>query len=132
MTLQAFAIGHPEVAAERTRGLVLVATAAGGLDRTPIGRSTESLAQIGPLLDRALASRFGHHLVRGTLGKGASHAAVRATRDHFVGTPFATRHGILQGLKRWTGEAALHRGPPSWWASRSPPCVQPVHGRHHP
>ena len=99
MTVQAFAIGHPEVAAERTRGLVLVATAAGGLASTPIGRSTDSLTQIGPLLDRALASRYGHVLVRGTLGKGASHAAVRATRDHFVGTPFSTRHGILLGIK---------------------------------
>ena len=99
MTVQAFAIGHPEVAAERTRGLVLVATAAGGLASTPIGRSTDSLTQIGPLLDRALASRYGHVLVRGTLGKGASHAAVRATRDHFVGTPFWTRHGILLGIK---------------------------------
>lgn len=99
MTLQAFAIGHPEVAADRTRGLVLVATAAGGLNATPIGRATDSLDQVGPLIDRALASRYGHVLVRGTLGKGASHAAVRATRDHFVGTPFTTRHGILQGLK---------------------------------
>ena len=99
MTVQAFAIGHPEVAAERTRGLVLVATAAGGLNARPIGRATDSLEQVGPLIDRALASRYGHVLVRGTLGKGASHAAVRATRDHFVGTPFATRHGILQGLK---------------------------------
>lgn len=99
MTLQAFAIHHPEVAAERTRGLVLVATAAGGLTATPIGRTTDSLERIGPHLDRALASRFGHHLVRGTLGKGASHAAVRATRDHFVGTPFPTRHGVLLGIK---------------------------------
>ena len=99
MTLQAFAIHHPEVAAERTRGLVLVATAAGGLATTPIGRSTDSLDRIGPVVDRALASRFGHHLVRGTLGKGASHAAVRATRDHFVGTPFETRRGVLLGIK---------------------------------
>lgn len=99
MTVQAFAIGHPEVAAERTRGLVLVATAAGGLNARPIGRATDSLEQVGPLIDRALAGRYGHMLVRGTLGKGASHAAVRATRDHFVGTPFATRHGVLQGLK---------------------------------
>ena len=99
MTRQAFAIHHPEVAAERTRGLVLVATAAGGLTATPIGRTTDSLERIGPHLDRALASRFGHHLVRGTLGKGASHAAVRATRDHFVGTPFPTRHGVLLGIK---------------------------------
>ena len=99
MTVQAFAIGHPEVAADRTRGLVLVATAAGGLSARPLGRATDSLERVGPLLDRAMASRYGHVLVRGTLGKGASHAAVRATRDHFVGTPFPTRQGILQGLK---------------------------------
>lgn len=99
MTLQAFAIHHPDVAAERTRGLVLVATAAGGLKATPVGRSADSLARIGPYLDRVLASRHGHHLVRATLGKGASHAAVRATRDHFVGTPLSTRHGVLLEVK---------------------------------
>ena len=98
MTLQAFAVGHPEVATRRTRGLVLVATSAGGLSTTPLGRVTEPLGRVGPHLDRALAGRYGHLLVRGTLGRGASHAAVRATRDHFVGTPFATRHGILRAV----------------------------------
>lgn len=106
MTVQAFAIGHPQVAADRTRGLVLVATAAGGLSARPLGRATDSLERVGPLLDRALASRYGHVLVRGTLGKGASHAAVRATRDHFVDTPFPTRHGILQGLQAMDLRAA--------------------------
>ncbi|HMQ25325.1 MAG TPA: alpha/beta hydrolase, partial [Acidimicrobiales bacterium] len=46
----------------------------------------------------ALAGRYGHLLVRGTLGRGATHAAVRATRDHFLGTPFPTRHGILRSV----------------------------------
>jgi pimeloyl-ACP methyl ester carboxylesterase len=51
-----------------------------------------------PLVDAALASRYGHVLTRGALGKGASPAAVRATRDHFVGTPLATRVGILDAM----------------------------------
>jgi pimeloyl-ACP methyl ester carboxylesterase len=50
------------------------------------------------LLDRALLSPYGHLLVRNTLGRGATPAAVRATRDHFAGTPVATRVGIAEAM----------------------------------
>ncbi len=131
MTVQAFAIGHPEVAADRTRGLVLVATSAGGLATTPLGRVTEPLARVGPHVDRALSGRYGHLLVRGTLGRGATHAAVRATRDHFVGTPFATRHGILQSvtamdLRRAGATISL---PTTVVVGRRDPLTPPRHSR---
>lgn len=98
MTTQAFAIHHPDVAADRVRGLVLVGTTAGGLGRAPVARVVEPLITRSGLADRAMAGRYGHVLVRGTLGRGATPAAVRATRDHFVGTALDTRVGILRDL----------------------------------
>jgi pimeloyl-ACP methyl ester carboxylesterase len=97
MTTQAFAIGHPEIVERRVRALVLVATASGGMARSPLAPVARRLFE-RPAADRALASRYGHVLTRGALGKGASPAAVRATRDHFVGTPRATRAGILDAM----------------------------------
>jgi non-heme chloroperoxidase len=98
MTAQAFAIRHPDVVADRVSALVLVATSAGGLGATPLGRSGGALVKYIGLLDRALATPYGHLLVRNTLGKGASPAAVRATRDHFAGTPAATRGGVAEAM----------------------------------
>lgn len=101
MTTQAFAAHHPEVAADRARALVLVATSSRvdqRLRRSAPGGG-DALHRRAAVLDRALASRSGHLLVRGALGKGASPHAVRATRDHFVGTPLATRLGILQAMQ---------------------------------
>lgn len=98
MTTQAFAIRHPDVAAERVRALVLVATSAGGLAATPLGRSSGALVRNVARLDRALLAPGGHLLVRNTLGRGATPAMVRATRDHFVGTPAATRGGIAEAM----------------------------------
>lgn len=99
MTTQSFAIHHPEVAADRVRALVLVGTAAGGLTDGAAGRLAEPMMRTAALADRALGARYGHLLVRGTLGRGAAPAAVRATRDHFVGTPRETRTGVFHGLQ---------------------------------
>lgn len=96
MTTQAFAIHHPDVAEERVEGLVLVATSSGNMVSSPIARAERLIRN--PAVDRALAGRFGHVWVRGALGKGATPAAVRATRDHFVGTPFETRIGIADAI----------------------------------
>ena len=98
MTTQAFAIRHPDVAEERVRSLLLVATSAGGLAATPLGRAGPALVKNLARLDRALAAPLGHLLVRNTLGRGASPAAVRATRDHFAATPVATRGGIAEAM----------------------------------
>ena len=98
MTSQAFAIRHPDVAVERVRALFLVATSAGGLAATSLGRSSGALVRGITLLDRALLGPGGHLLVRNALGKGATPAMVRATRDHFAGTPAATRAGIAQAM----------------------------------
>lgn len=98
MTAQAFAIHHSEVCNARVKAMLLVATAAGGLAATPIGRTKDLLVKNVALLDRAMASPYGHLLVRNTLGKGATPGMVRATRDHFVGTPPATRAGIAEAM----------------------------------
>lgn len=96
MTTQAFAIGHPEVAAERVKGLVLVATSSGRLAESPIARTERLLRD--PRLDRLLAGPGGHVWVRGALGKGATPAMVRATRDHFVATPHEVRMAIADAM----------------------------------
>lgn len=98
MTAQAFVIRHPELAVGRVHALLLVATAAGGLGATPLGRGKDALVKNVALLDRALAGPYGHLLVRNALGRGATPAMVRATRDHFVGTPAATRGGIAEAM----------------------------------
>ena len=98
MTAQSFAIHHHDVLTRRVLGLVLVATSAGGLASTTLGRSSGRLLANVALLDRALGGPYGHLLVRGALGRGATPAAVRATRDHFVSTPAATRSGIAQAM----------------------------------
>jgi len=96
MTTQAFAIGHPEVATERVQALVLVATSSGNLAGSPIAKAQRFI--LNPALDRALAGPGGHVWLRVTLGKGATPAMVRATRDHFLGTPFETRIGIADAM----------------------------------
>jgi pimeloyl-ACP methyl ester carboxylesterase len=98
MTAQAFAIRHPDVVAERVAALVLVATSAGGLGATALGRGSGPLVKNMARLDRALATPYGHLLVRNALGRGATPAAVRATRDHFAATPAATRSGIAEAM----------------------------------
>jgi len=96
MTAQSFAIHHPDVAQERVRAFVLVGTSAGALTTSPLARAERLLRS--PVVDRAMASRYGHLLVRGVLGAGASPDAVRLSRDHFVGTPLEVRLGIVDAL----------------------------------
>ena len=98
MAAQAFAIRHPDVAAERVRHLFLVATSAGGLRATALGLGHRQLVRAMAILDRAMAGPGGHHLVRRALGRGAGPAVVRATRDHFVATPTATRAAVADAM----------------------------------
>ncbi|MEO7555770.1 MAG: alpha/beta fold hydrolase, partial [Acidimicrobiales bacterium] len=95
MTAQAFAIDHPDVAAERVRALVLVATASRNT-QLPGLRRAASFVLTSPAIEHALRSRFGHSLLRGVLGRAATPAAVRATRDSFVATAPEVR--LSQGL----------------------------------
>lgn len=99
MTTQAMATGHPDVVSERVKGLVLVATSAGALGATALGRSGGPVLRIAAA-DTLLSSRYGHVLVRGALGRGASPAAVRLTRDHFVATSRETRTGVFESIVR--------------------------------
>jgi pimeloyl-ACP methyl ester carboxylesterase len=96
MTTQAFAIGHPDVAHERVKGLVLAGTSSGRLAESPIARTERLLRD--SRIDRVLTGPGGHIWVRGALGKGATPAMVRATRDHFVATPHAVRIDIADAM----------------------------------
>ncbi len=97
MGAQAFAIDHPDVVAHRVKALVLAATASAGLGRTPLNR-------IGPYLvgssrlDALMSRRAGTTLFRGSHGRAARPAAVRATRDSFVATPARVRLDCLRAI----------------------------------
>jgi non-heme chloroperoxidase len=97
MATQAFAIDYPEAARERVRGLVLVATASGGLARSPLARYGPYVVGV-PALDRLMAGRRGGAIVRGAHGRRPNAAAVRATRDAFVATPPAVRRAQLRAM----------------------------------
>lgn len=97
MTAQAFVIDHPEVAAERIRGLVLVATASGGIAALPTTRIVPAVVG-SPAIERLLRSRRGQVFVRGALGKGASPHAVALTRDTFVATAGYVRRNQFVAL----------------------------------
>ena len=84
------------MADERVKALVLAGTSSGRLAESPIARTERLLRD--PRLDRVLAGPGGHMWVRGALGKGATPAMVRATRDHFVATPHEVRMGIADSM----------------------------------
>jgi pimeloyl-ACP methyl ester carboxylesterase len=98
MTVQSFAVHHPEVLSDRVRALVLVATSSGGLSGGPLGGVAPKLLGMR-LTDAALAGRYGHLWVRGALGRDASPAAVRATHEHFRAMPAEVRLGILASMQ---------------------------------
>ena len=97
MATQAFAIDHPDVLSERVRALVLVATASAGIGGNPIARHGHRVLGL-PGVDWLLRSRNGAQFVRGALGKGATRAAVSATRDLFVDTPSDVRLALLEAM----------------------------------
>jgi len=98
MTIQSLATHHPEVAAERAKAIVLVATAASTLSQGP---RRDALAQrvLGSrVVDRALASRMGHAWIRGAVGKGPRRSHLVTTRDLVASCPPATRAGWLAAM----------------------------------
>lgn len=98
MTIQSLTTHHPEVVAERAKALVLVSTAASGLSQ---GRRDARAAKLvgGVGVERALRSRFGHALVRGTVGAAVHRNHLVLTRDLFVACPPATRSGWLTAMQ---------------------------------
>lgn len=97
MTIQSLATHHPEVVQERARGLLLVATAATGMGR---GRGDGAGPRIiaSPALERAMGSRAGHALVRGTVGAGVRRSHLVLTRDLFLACPPEARADLLTAM----------------------------------
>ena len=98
MTVQSFAVHHPAVLDERVKALVLVSTSSGDLSGGPLGGIAPRVLAL-QAADTALASRYGHLWVRGSLGKDASPAAVHATHEHFRAMPADVRMGILTAMQ---------------------------------
>lgn len=95
MAAQALCIDHPDVAAARVRGLVLVATTSGPL--RALRRAGSVLAS--PLLDRAMKDpRLGPFLVRSDAGRHPVLAHLDAAVQMLVGTPGPTRTGFAQAM----------------------------------
>jgi len=105
MTIESAAAHHPDVFAERVRGIVLVSTAANGL-RNPVNKFTPQLVahrHVG----RAFASpRVGKRLVRATFGKTAHPHHLEATRADFAATP----PGVRADFARTMSEMDLRDG----------------------
>jgi non-heme chloroperoxidase len=98
MTVQAFALHHPDAARTHVRSIVLVATAAGGLGVA--GAASLAAAVIAsPVLERVMRSRRGHWFVRNTVGREVRHAHLAATRDLFVQTAPDVRRDFLVAMQ---------------------------------
>jgi pimeloyl-ACP methyl ester carboxylesterase len=106
MTIQAFAVGHPDELTARVRGIVLVATAARPLPR-PIPAPLVHAALGDIVFGRLARAGLMGRPVRGSIGREAHEAHVRATHDLFVGTGGKARSGFLVGMSRMDLRRAL-------------------------
>jgi len=99
MTIQALAAHHPEVVEQRARGIALVATAASGIGRGARADALGVRLIASPAVDRALRSRAGHALVRGTVGKAVRHNHLVVTRDLFLACAPEARSELLGAMQ---------------------------------
>lgn len=90
-TVMAFACDHPDVLAERVRGLALVSTAAHGLGAGPLDLVMTRIFGSDVVTWAMSRPRLGLFLTRGTVGRQAAYAELDATRDMFVATDPAVR-----------------------------------------
>src|SRR5690606_35117694 len=85
MTIQSYALEHPEHFASHVRGAVLVATAARTLGREVPARAVHALlGDAGPEWTRQGA--VARRMVRRTIGNPARRSHVQATLDAFAAT----------------------------------------------
>jgi pimeloyl-ACP methyl ester carboxylesterase len=98
MAVQAFAIAHPDVLAERVRGLALVATA--GAEMKLRAFEEQSAELVGSdIASRMMARpRLAPFLVRSTFGARPALHAMRATAESFALTPPVTRRTFLDAI----------------------------------
>jgi pimeloyl-ACP methyl ester carboxylesterase len=107
MSVMACACGHPDLVAERVRGLALVATAAHGIASRRRDRLVH-LALRGNVAGRATARPgLGRVLVRGSFGRAPDRTHVDATRVMFVGTPPAVRRDAAAAMRAMDLREAL-------------------------
>jgi pimeloyl-ACP methyl ester carboxylesterase len=106
MTIMSLAKEHPEVLAERARGIALVATAASALGGS---RADAVLVRLmaAPWFIRLFRSPLGPWLVRRTFGRTARPEHRRLTREHFVATAPDARQGWLEAMGTMDLTAAL-------------------------
>ncbi len=98
MTIQSLVAHHPEVVDERVRGIALVSTAASGLGRGRMDAvGLRVIASAG--LERAMRSRAGHALVRGSVGRSVRRDHLVLTRDLFVACAPEARSGFLGAMQ---------------------------------
>ena len=109
MSIQSYALEHPEHFAERAEGLVLVATAARVIGRPlPVGL-------VNRLMDDGRSEwtrrgRVGHRMARGALGAQARRDHVALTLESLAATPGSVRAGFLLAMAEMdlrTGNAAI-------------------------
>jgi pimeloyl-ACP methyl ester carboxylesterase len=100
MTIQSLASHHLDVVDDRVQAIVLVSTAASGIGRG-IARVDESAARVvgSRWLERAMRSRVGHALVRGSVGAAVRRNHLVLTRDLFVATAPDVRSGWLTAMQ---------------------------------
>lgn len=98
MTIMSLAKEHPEVLAERARGLALVATAASGLGGSKLDAWAAAL-MAKPWFISLFRGPLGPLLVRRTVGKVAEREHLRLTRDLFVACQPDARRGWLEAMQ---------------------------------
>lgn len=98
MTSMAFAGHHPELARERVRALVLVATAGHGLGDVWRGRMLHRAIVTGLAGRTVRHPRAGYAAVRSTFGVAPEPAHVEATRALFVDTPERVMRDCVEAM----------------------------------
>jgi non-heme chloroperoxidase len=106
MTAMAMTIDHPEVAAERLRAQVLVATGASGVAAGLVGALYMRLTG-ERWAERIMAGRAGPAVTRMAVGREPRLAHLVATRDDFVAMPAADRLALLRAMSAMDLSAGL-------------------------
>ena len=108
MAAQAFAIEHPQVVRERVAGVALVST---GCSNVGVSGPRGKLAPFvvgNQSVDRFVShDRLGPVLVRGTMGRRATLANLRAMQETFAATDPAVRRGFLEAMTAMDFSASL-------------------------
>jgi non-heme chloroperoxidase len=106
MALQALAVAHADVVAERVRAMVLAGTTGFGVAAGPM--TAPALFLTGnPTIERLVAGRLGPALTRGTVGRHPRQAHLVATRDAFLSLPTDVRRQFLIALQAMDLRAGL-------------------------